>query len=707
MTAKAAAPQTLAALARAAGLAVRWTDAHGQQQTVPADTLRAVLDAMALPAATPAQIEDSLAFLSQPETGWPSLAVVQAGERLRLPGSRPRRYRVAYENGTLAEGQTAVDGGHSYLPVPDQPGYHQLELDSQIVNLAVAPAGCPTAAQLLQQDRPRAWGIAAQIYSLRHADPASHPAAAGYGDFGALADLATRAARLGADALAISPVHAMFSADPGNCSPYAPSSRLFLNVLYADPGAVFSSDEVRAAMVAADTGHRAAALEQASQIDWQAAGALRMALLRKLYDGFANAAPALQDQCAQFRLAGGDALQSHAVFEVLHARHAAEGAGADDWRQWPDALRDPRSPRTRGFGAAHEREVGFHIFSQWLARTSLARAQHQARGAGMRLGLIADLAVGTDPRGSHAWSRQADILAGLSIGAPPDIFNPAGQQWGLSAFSPRALRDSGYAAFIEMLRAVLADTGGLRVDHILGLARLWVIPPGAAAGEGAYLHYPLDSLLRLVALEAWRHRALIVGENLGTVPEGFNDTLSRSGILGTSVLWFQTKASHDADTQSPADFLPPDAWPADAVAMPDTHDLPTLRGWWEGRDLDWRDRLHPESSEPQHAGARQVRQAERTALWSALRATGLVRAGPLPEEAPISALLAFVAATPAPLVLAPLEDLAGVADQPNLPGTIDEHPNWRQRLPGNTGELLRDATLRARIDAIQAARSAP
>jgi len=704
MTSSAPPADVLTALAEAAGVASRWIDAHGEPRTVAADSLRAVLDAMGLPAATPAQARDSLAYLGEPAAPASALTVVRAGGRLRLPGLGARRYRLQHEDGAVAEGQAAGHGDATTLPIPEQPGYYRLELGSMTMDLAVTPPRCPSPAELLQQDAPRAWGIAAQIYSLRHEHP--HPAAAGYGDFAALGQLARQAARHGADALAISPVHAMFSADPAACSPYAPSSRLFLNVLYADPCAVFDPEEVRAAMAAIDGDGRAAGLEQASLVDWPAAGALRMALLRKLYDGLPHAAAARREACAQFRQAGGEALQNHAVFEVLHARHAAGPAGAGDWRQWPDALRDPRSARTRGFGAAHEREVGFHIFAQWLARASLARAQGQARQAGMRLGLIADLAVGTDPRGSHAWSRQADILAGLSIGAPPDLFNRAGQQWGLAAFSPRALRDTGYAAFIEMLRAVLADTGGLRIDHVLGLARLWVVPPGASPADGAYLRYPLDDLLGLVALEAWRHRALIVGENLGTVPEGFNDRLARGGVLGTSVLWFQTPPppAGTAQTSAPA-FLPPHAWPADAIAMPDTHDLPTLRGWWEDCDLQWRERLHPHPSG--HAAARARRRAERGALWSSLRAAGLVRAGPEPQEAPVGAMLAFVAATPAPLMLAPLEDLAALAEQPNLPGTTTQHPNWRRRLPRGAGPLLQEPSPRARIEAIKAARSTP
>ncbi|GAB1579195.1 4-alpha-glucanotransferase [Bordetella petrii] len=692
----------LALLADAAGIAVRWLDAHGRPQTVSAESLRAVLEALDLPTGTAAQARDSLARLRQPAAA-PALAVVDAGGRLPLPENRPRPYRIECEDGAVLDGHTLSQDGRGYLPIPQQPGYHRLELDGASTMLAAAPPRCPSPAELLQQQVPRAWGIAAQVYSLRHDDPAAHPAAGGYGDFGALADLAAEAARHGADALAISPVHAMFGADPAACSPYAPSSRLFLNALYADPCAVFGPDAVRTAMADIGGPERAARLERASLIDWQAAGALRLALLRRLYERLDEAVPALRDAFAQFRQAGGDALQNHAVFEVLHARHGAGPGAVRDWRQWPEELRDPSSPRTRGFGAAHEREVAFHVFMQWLARASLAQAQARARGAGMRLGLIADLAVGTDPCGSHAWSRQADILDGVTIGAPPDLFQPAGQQWGLAAFSPRALRATGYAAFIEMLRAALADTGGLRIDHVLGLARLWLVPRGAAPAQGAYLRYPLDDLLRLIALEAWRHAALIVGENLGTVPEGFNERLAQSGVLGTSVLWFQTAARPAG--AAPA-FVPPARWPADAIAMPDTHDLPTLRGWWEERDLDWREQL---GATPAAAGraARQARSSERDALWASLRAARLARAGPAPREAPVAAMLGFVAATPAPLMLAPLEDLAGQADQPNLPGTTSGHPNWRQRLPHGCARLLADPTVRARIDTIKACRSAP
>lgn len=688
----------LEALAGAAGIAVEWVNARGEPRKVSPDTLRAVLGAMDLDAATPAQARESMDALRRTDDAPPALTVAMAGETLDLPPARSHRYVMHFENGTRAEGVAQDREGRLQVPVPDHPGYHTLEIDGRQYRLAVAPARCPTPAELLQQEAPRAWGMAAQIYSLRRAD-STHPCAAGYGDFGALAEMVVQAARLGADAMAISPVHAMFGAEPDACSPYSPSSRLFLNVLYADPCAVFDVEQVRAAAAAVDASGSAAALERLPLVDWETAGSLRLALLRRLYDGFEHASPALRADYARFRQAGGDALQSHAIFEVLHARHGA------DWRQWPAELRNSRSTRTHGFGAAHEREVGFHVFAQWLARASLAHAQTAARGAGMRLGLIADLAVGTDPRGSHAWSRQADIIEGLSIGAPPDLFNPSGQEWGLAAFSPRALQTHGYGAFIELLRAVLADTGGMRVDHILGLARLWVVPAGAPPAAGAYLRYPLQDLLRLIALEAWRHQALIVGENLGTVPEGFNERLAQHGVLGTTVLWFQTEPlPPDAPAHAQPAFMPPSRWPDDALAMPATHDLPTVRGWWEGRDLDWRRRLF---RDPSDTAARAIIRGRRASLWAGLRQAGLAPAGPPPDEAPIAAALSLVAATPAALMLAPLEDLAGLADQPNLPGTVSQHPNWRQRLPDVKNGLLDDPRLRARIDSIKKVRSRP
>src|ERR1700736_6013931 len=251
----------------------------------------------------------------------------------------------------------------------------------------------------------------------------------------------------------------------------------------------------------------------------------KFALLRRLFDDFIGTGngqrtDTLTRDFAAFRAAGGDLLQLHARFAALHADRLAADPSAWSWRTWPAPLRDPNSAAVEEFASRHAREVLFHSFLQWLADRSFAAAQKAARAAGMQIGLIADLAVGMDSSGSHAWSRQSDILVGLDVGAPPDLFNARGQNWGLTAFSPRALVAGGFAPFIATLRAGMRNAGGLRIDHAMSLTRLWLIPEGAKPDEGAYLAYPLDDLLRLTALESWRHRALVIGEDLGTVPTG-------------------------------------------------------------------------------------------------------------------------------------------------------------------------------------------
>jgi len=427
-----------------------------------------------------------------------------------------------------------------------------------------------------------------------------------------------------------------------------------------------------------------------------------MQALRALYAQFAGNGPAgLRARYTQFCSARGQALRDHAVFESLHATRRAPDGTVPPWQAWPAALRDPASAEVRRFAQDHPLEVDFHQFAQWLAAENLAAAHKAGREAGMRLGLLADLAVGGSPDGSHAWSRQADLMGGMSIGAPPDIYNPLGQNWGLTALSPRALQSNGYSAFIEMLRAVLAHTGGVRIDHILGMARLWLVPEGSAPSGGAYLRYPLDALLALIALEAWRHRACAVGENLGTVPEGFDDRLKDNGLLGMNVLWFMRQAPDAQPTaDTPAGFTAPAEWPPDAAAMTTTHDLPTLRGWWEERDIDWRVKLDLLGADDDEESLRAGRALDRELLARALDPDAKAP----PAQAPIPELLRFVSSCRCPLLLVPMEDIAGVLDQPNLPGTIDTHPNWRQRLPLSIRATFADPAAQERLDAARAGR---
>jgi 4-alpha-glucanotransferase len=412
-----------------------------------------------------------------------------------------------------------------------------------------------------------------QIYALRET-----PGRA-FGDFGDLAASARSAAAAGADALAVSPAHALFLADPDRYSPYAPSTRLWLNGLFGD------LRRIGAASAPSD----GAAFEL---IDWSAAWPRRREALRAGFLGFRERSGPEVDRLNAFRSEGGRRLLDHARFEALHARFLGSGQG--HWRGWPKEFQDPNSQAVQAFAREQASEVDFHIFLQWLADESLREAQSAARSAGMRIGLIADLAVGTDPGGSHAWSRRDEILEALSIGAPPDLFQAEGQDWGVAGIAPRALLAGGYAAFLETVRAALRNAGGVRIDHAMGLRRLWMVPRGAAAKDGAYVAYPFADLLRLLSLESRRAQAIVSAEDLGTVPPGFREALAEAGVLGMNVLWFQT---------SDQGFLPPSAWTSDALALTSTHDLPTVAGWWGGRDLAWRSAANRILRRPASSGA--------------------------------------------------------------------------------------------------------
>ncbi|ERO60211.1 hypothetical protein P308_14875 [Pseudomonas piscis] len=367
-----------------------------------------------------------------------------------------------------------------------------------------------------------------------------------------------------------------------------------------------------------------------------------------------------------------------------------------DWRHWPQYWRDPASPELARLAEEQAEEIDFHAFCQWLIARNLERVQSAARSSGMGIGLIADLAVGADGGGSQAWSRQDQLLAELTVGAPPDILNRQGQGWGISAFSPEGLQRNGFRAFIEMLRANFAHAGGLRIDHVMGLQRLWVIPLGAPPCDGAYLYYPVDDLLRLLALESHRHQAIVLGEDLGTVPDGLREKLAARAMLGMRVLLFeQDHGCH---------FKPILDWPDDALATTSTHDLPPLAGWWHGRDIEWNQRLELVDD----AGARhwrEHRQRERDGLRQALARDPQNFREPLDEtDQLLDASVRFLGHTRAPLVLLPLEDALGIDEQANLPGTVTGHPNWRRRLAGSARHLLDDSDAARRLEQLACAR---
>ena len=661
-------------LATAAGLHIEWEDALGEPQRVADSALIAILAALDLPADSDAAIAQSRAKLDEDEADC-AFVSADAGEPFTLPvrcgAAGP--VTLVLEDGSDRKVTLQATREGLLCPGIDEVGYHRLTLGTREVRLAIAPPRCFSVADAAGEKR--IWGPAVQIAALRN------QRAAAYGDFGTLADTARAFAKRGADALAISPVHALFPADPSRYSPYAPSSRLFLNILYADP--TLAGVELPAQV-------------PAELIDWSEAIPARLRLLREAYDGRSDA---IRDAVAVYAEHGGEELRRHARFDALHAHFFAK-SGAQGWQDWPAEFSDPPGEAVATFAAEHDDEVGFSLFLQWLAKQSLDAAQKAATGGGMALGLIADLAVGMDAGGSHAWSRPGDLLNGLSIGAPPDLLGPDGQSWGITGFSPQALKRTGFEPFIATLRAALDHAGGIRIDHALGLRRLWVVPHGASAKEGAYLTMPLDDMLRVLAIESTRAKAVVIGEDLGTVPEGFRPKMDERAMLGMRVLWFE----RDED----GGIIPPADWSPDAAAMTGTHDLPTVAGYWQGRDIGWTWKLGRTSRAKDEAEDRADRAKDRTRLWAAFTEAGVTDAPePAVEDtnAVVDAAVAFVASAPCALAILPLEDVVGLIEQPNLPGTIDEHPNWRRRMPDSTDALLDRPDVAHRLDLINSART--
>ena len=665
----------LALLAEQAGVDVHWRDALDRPQAVPADTLRAVLRALGLPADNADDVEESLRRLESERSGGslPRMITADVGAPIEVPAAaRGRAWKLLGEGDALvAEGE--LPSSETRIPGLPAPGYYTLYLDDNEVTVAVAPPRAFGVGDIEGARRP--WGMAVQVSGLRR------PGDGGIGDFTALSLCARAAAEKGADALAISPVHALFAAAPERYSPYAPSSRLFLNGLYIDPVQTSGEQTVRAVIDTHNLRQELAELEWLELIDWPRAARARMTILRSVYE-WASVDFAHSERFATFRREQGEPLERHARFEALHADFTAHGRPGG-WQGWPAAFHDPASPEVAAFAREHAREVGFHAWLQWLAAQGLTDAQKAARDAGMKIGLVADLAVGADSGGSHAWAHQAEMLKGLSVGAPPDALNRLGQDWGLTTFSPRGLRETGFRGFIGMLRAALAYSGGVRIDHILGLKRLWMVPHGAGATEGAYVRYPSQDLLRLIALESHLHRAVVIGEDLGTVPADFRQAIGEKNVLGIRVLWFERAADQG--------FISPREWPVTAMATTSTHDIPTVAGWWSGRDIEWRKRTGLDDPDVDEAAQREV---DRHRLWSAMYASNSAyneESPPAPDDiSPVVVAAAkHVSQSPAPIAIFPVEDVLGLHEQPNLPGPTDAiHPNWRRRMPDSSSRLF-------------------
>ena len=559
------------------------------------------------------------------------------------PGQKPPQGQITLEDGTPFR-----DGD---LPL----GWHTLIAEDRTITLVVVPEKLP--------EPPETWGWMLQLYALH---------SAGSWGIGDLADLRTFVEhQRDAGLVLLNPLHAITPTLPVPSSPYSPSSRRFVNPLYlriedtaeyrrADPGLRARIDALRPP---------AAGLIDYSAV-WQAKRDA-LELLWPLADAVdRDADPGLTD---------------FAVFCTLAEAHGP------NWQTWPVELRRPDSPEV----AAHRDDprVGFHIWVQQLVNEQLDAANRAA--AGMPVGIVHDLAVGIYPSGADGWLLQDVLAGGVHAGAPPDAFNQLGQDWGLAAWRPDRLVETGYAAYRDMLRRIFRHAGGLRVDHILGLWRLWWVPPGMGAADGTYVHYDPDAMLGILALEAHRAGAVVIGEDLGTVLPVVTEGLERMNMLRSAVLWF-TRDDEDPDEG----YLPAARYPRNALASISTHDLPTAAGFLAGEQVRVRAELG------QLAGSvedeRRTADADRAQLLAALRDEGLITQDSTNEEI-VVAMHEFLARTPCRFITASLYDVLEVLEQPNLPGTTDEYPNWRMPLPTSLEQIVVDPRV-TRIAALLSAR---
>ncbi len=725
--------ELLRLLAERVGIAADYYDIAGTQHVTTDETSRAILAAMGFRSSHRTELVNTL-------TAWDHRPWLQGCDPVRIlrlgeaPGiwslhvlcesADDALIRVHWflraENGerchereegpglTIAE--TCSIDGRRYISLtfglpPDLPlGYYEAQVHAQggstdvdvRFRLIVAPARC-YVPEIFQQGG-RLWGVALQLYSLRSQRNW------GVGDFHDLADVVEWAGKgLGAAMIGLNPLHALKNSKPYHISPYSPSSRLFLNDLYLD---VETVPECRTAPEAqerlADPSFRARieAARQDELVDYDGVASAKREMLSLCYqaflrDNFEGTEPELKphtdrgERFHRYLLEEGEPLILYALFQALEEERRAESVSAM-WMDWPEEYRMPTSDGVREFQRREMHRVRFFLYLQWLAAEQLGALVKKTAEAGMPIGLYHDLALGSDRHGADGWRFQEVLALGADCGAPPDAFAPEGQNWGFSPADPIRLRASGYQYVIELFRNNLRYGGAIRLDHVMALFRLFWIPRGAPASQGTYVYYPAEDLLAILALESMRAHTLVIGEDLGTVPDWVRDRLGIAGVLSYRVFYFER-------TETGA-WKPPGAYQAQSLAVLTTHDLPPLSGYWEGDDIQTRDELGCIASEQARIGMLAERQVDKARILAALQSEGLLPPAVSDDPAltPVMtwelahAIHRYLAHTPAWMVLANIEDVIGLRAQTNVPGTVDQQPNWRRKLNVTVEDLTRD-----------------
>jgi 4-alpha-glucanotransferase len=592
------------------------------------------------------------------------------------------------------------------LPFELPPGYHELEMHvagcpAERCALVISPPQCYEPSRILEGGR--LWGMAVQLYTLRSKENW------GIGDFDDLKAMIRWAAPLGAGFIGLNPLHALAPSDPERCSPYSASSRHFLNVLYISVPAVAEYPSCAAASKRCEDAAftaRLAQLRERPYVDYAAVAELKFEVLELLYRDFSQRHLAQDSERARvfrsFVAGGGALLQTHALFDALDRFFRAKLGTASGWMNWPLEFQDVHGEAARTFAVEHPEEVRFYAYLQWLAHEQLCSAQELTRQMGMPVGIYGDYAVGANPSGSETWADRRSYCMGAEIGAPPDPLALRGQGWGIPPQDPSVMQAQCLQGFVRLIRNNMRYYGALRLDHVMSLARLWWVPGGASPTKGAYVHYPLNELLTVVSLESDRNACLVVGEDLGVVPDEMRRAMPEFGLYHYKVLLFE---------QIDNRFRRPEEFVSRALATVTTHDMPTLRSYWDGNDIELRRRLLLYPSPEIEADVMRERARDKELLLTALREQNLAPASPATPFEPFTADLAqamhlYLARSTTTLVALQIEDLLCMVDPVNVPGTDREYPNWQRKLSQNIEDIAARQDLAAALAAIDRTRGA-
>ncbi|HIF9258237.1 TPA: 4-alpha-glucanotransferase [Photobacterium damselae] len=695
-------------VAHMAGITDKYISAWGDEATVEDETLSRLLAALGYDVRNDEALLESARKKNRTEVLAP-VKVIRAGEPMQVElhlGASARvsdfSWRLETEQGEVFEGwlqsQLVADerdeGQPLVFALPNDLawGYHKLTVSRKRrkspyeMTLIVTPTACYKQTALVNNKK--LWGTSVQLYSVR----TQHNW--GIGDFGDLKQLVADIAKNGGDFVGLNPIHSLFPANPEGASPYSPSSRRWLNVIYIDVSSVCEfaqSDAAQQLVGSHEFQQRLAEARQSNWVNYSEVACLKMAALRLLFDTFVTRHLEKNTERAKqflnFVEQGGESLLHQAAFDALHALLKSQDDTMWGWPVFPESYRHFDNQAVQTFIQENQHEVQLYMYLQWLADCQLAEVQELAEEKGMVMGLYRDLAVGVCDSGAETWAQHGELCLDVSVGAPPDILGPLGQNWGLPPLNPEVLVERAYQPYIDLLRANMRHCGALRIDHVLGLLRLWWIPKGESAKAGAYMYYPVEDLLAILALESHRHQCTVIGEDLGTVPDEIVEKLATAGVHSYKVFFFETAED--------GGYFSPRHYPDQSMAALCTHDMPTLRGFWHCDDLKMGSELGLYPDQDALNGLFDSRAESKQRILDSLDWHGYLsqnigrNAAYVPMDSKLSeGMQLHLAAGASALLSLQLEDWLEMDKPVNIPGTVDEYPNWRRKLSTTLDDLF-------------------